>query len=102
MSANLVETAFTATPSNGLGKGLYFPSGTHGLFGWLHLPCGGRGANIGLVLAKPFGYEALCAHRTVRVFAEMAAAQGIPALRFDYAGTGDSADIEPTDNQVQA
>jgi alpha-beta hydrolase superfamily lysophospholipase len=102
MSANLIETAFTATPSNGLGKALYFPSGAHGLFGWLHLPCGGRAANIGLVIAKPFGYEALCAHRTVRGFAEMAAAQGIPALRFDYAGTGDSADIDPTDNQVQA
>jgi alpha-beta hydrolase superfamily lysophospholipase len=101
MSANLVETAFTATPSNGLGKAVYLPAGDHGLFGWLHLPAGGHVSNIGLVICKPFGYEALCAHRTVRVFAEMAAAAGIPALRFDYAGTGDSSDIDPADNQIQ-
>jgi alpha-beta hydrolase superfamily lysophospholipase len=101
MSANLIETAFTPTPSNGLGKALYFRAGDHGLFGWLHLPAGSLVSNIGLVICKPFGYEALCAHRTVRVFAEMAAAEGIPAMRFDYAGSGDSSDIDPADNQVQ-
>jgi alpha-beta hydrolase superfamily lysophospholipase len=102
MSANLIETASTAAPSNGLGKALYFPAPDQRLFGWLHLPAGGHSSNIGLVVCKPFGYEALCAHRTIRVFAEMAAAEGIPALRFDYAGTGDSADIDPTESQVQA
>jgi alpha-beta hydrolase superfamily lysophospholipase len=102
MSANLAETGFTPTPSNGLGKAAYFSAGDRGLFGWLHLPSSGHGSNIGLVICKPFGYEALCAHRSVRLFAEMAAAEGIPALRFDYAGTGDSSDIDPTDNQVQA
>jgi alpha-beta hydrolase superfamily lysophospholipase len=102
MSANLIETALTPMPANGLGTALYFPAGDHGLFGWLHQPSGGHGSNIGVVICKPFGYEALCAHRSVRLFAEMAAAEGIPALRFDYAGTGDSSDIDPTDNQVQA
>jgi alpha-beta hydrolase superfamily lysophospholipase len=102
MSANLIETAFSPTPSNGLGKAIYFSAGDRGLFGWLHLPSGGQGSNTGLVICKPFGYEALCAHRSVRLFAEMAAAAGIPALRFDYAGTGDSSDIDPADNQAQA
>jgi alpha-beta hydrolase superfamily lysophospholipase len=102
MSANLVETAFTAAPSNGLGKALYFRAGDHQLFGWLHMPIGTQGSNIGLVICKPFGYEALCAHRSVRMFAEMAAAAGIPALRFDYAGSGDSADIDSDVNQVKA
>jgi alpha-beta hydrolase superfamily lysophospholipase len=102
MSANLIEAAFPAAPANGLGKALYFRAADHGLFGWLHVPSSGQGSNIGLVLCKPFGYEALCAHRSVRMFAEMAAAAGIPALRFDYAGTGDSSDIDPADNQVQA
>jgi alpha-beta hydrolase superfamily lysophospholipase len=102
MSANLIETAFAPTPSNGLGKALYFSAADHGLFGWLHLPSSGHASDVGLVICKPFGYEALCAHRSVRVFAEMAAAEGIPALRFDYAGTGDSSDIDPADNQVQA
>jgi alpha-beta hydrolase superfamily lysophospholipase len=101
MSANLIETGFVASPSNGLGKAVYFPAGDHQLFGWLHVPANGLGSNIGLVICKPFGYEALCSHRSVRIFAEMATAQGIPALRFDYAGTGDSADVDPEDNQVQ-
>jgi alpha-beta hydrolase superfamily lysophospholipase len=101
MSANLIETAFTAAPSNGLGNALYFSAGDRRLFGWLHSPVSGRRSNIGLVICKPFGYEALCAHRSARMFAEMAAAEGIPALRFDYAGTGDSSDIDPVDNQVQ-
>lgn len=102
MSANLSEPAFSAAPANGLGKALYFRAADRGLFGWLHVPSSGHGSNIGLVICKPFGYEALCAHRSVRMFAEMAAAEGIPTLRFDYAGTGDSSDIDPADNQVQA
>jgi alpha-beta hydrolase superfamily lysophospholipase len=102
MSANLIEPAFPAAPANGLGKALYFQAADHWLFGWLHVPSSGQGSNIGLVICKPFGYEALCAHRSVRMFAEMAAAAGIPALRFDYAGTGDSSDIDPADNQVLA
>jgi alpha-beta hydrolase superfamily lysophospholipase len=102
MSANLIEKAsFVPTPANGLGKALYFPAGDHRLFGWLNLPSSGQGSNIGLVICKPFGYEALCAHRSMRIFAEMAASEGIPALRFDYAGTGDSADVDPECNQVQ-
>src|SRR5207245_1595647 len=54
-------------------------------------------APLGLVLCNPFGYEAICAHRTLRHFAEAAADAGIPALRFDYDGTGDSVgeDLEP-------
>ncbi len=102
MSANPIETAFTPTPSNGLGRALYFAAGDHRLFGWLHQPSSGLASNVGLVICKPFGYEALCSHRSVRKFAEMAAAEGIASLRFDYAGTGDSSDIDPEGNQVQA
>ena len=46
---------------------------------------------MGLVICNAFGNEALCSHRSVRHFAERAARQGIPTLRFDYDGTGDSA-----------
>jgi pimeloyl-ACP methyl ester carboxylesterase len=38
----------------------------------------------------------------VRTFAEAAAASGVPALRFDYLGTGDSEDIQPQADQVNA
>jgi alpha-beta hydrolase superfamily lysophospholipase len=47
-----------------------------------------------VVICNPLGYEAVCAHRGLRHFAEAAAAAGYPALRFDYDGTGDSAGDE--------
>jgi alpha-beta hydrolase superfamily lysophospholipase len=52
-------------------------------------------------MCKAFGYEALCAQRSVRVFAESIAALGFPALRFDYRGTGDAADIDPQSDQIE-
>jgi dienelactone hydrolase len=70
----------------------YFDSGPHRLFGWYHPPGGGRTRAIGVVVCNPFGYESICGHRSVRAFAESIASLGIPVLRFDYAGTGDSAD----------
>lgn len=60
------------------------------LFGWLHMPAGG-GAPLGVVICNPFGFEELCAHRSLRRLAEDCAAAGLPTLRFDYHGTGDSA-----------
>lgn len=65
------------------------------LFGWLH--SAETPAKLGLVICNPFGYEAICTHRVLRHFAQAAAAAGVPALRFDYDGTGDSAgdDREP-------
>jgi glycosyltransferase involved in cell wall biosynthesis/alpha-beta hydrolase superfamily lysophospholipase len=85
----------------GQAEALYFESGGKRLFGWLHRPDEATAANIGVVICKPFGYEAICAHRTVRAFADMGAAIGMPALRFDYLGTGDSADIAPEANQLE-
>jgi alpha-beta hydrolase superfamily lysophospholipase len=85
----------------GLAEALYFDSSGHRLFGWLHRPEEGTAADIGLVICKPFGYEAICAHRSVRAFADMGAAAGMPVLRFDYLGTGDSADIAPEADQLE-
>ena len=92
MSAD--SSAAQTRPAPNLGEALYFDSGPHSLFGWLHRAAGGKGSGLGLVLCNPFGYEAVCAHRGVRTLAEVAAARGVDALRFDYSGTGDSADIE--------
>jgi alpha-beta hydrolase superfamily lysophospholipase len=67
----------------------YFGPADRPLFGWLHRAP--RDARLGLVICNPFGYEAICTYRVLRHFAEAAAAAGVPALRFDYDGTGDSA-----------
>jgi alpha-beta hydrolase superfamily lysophospholipase len=85
----------------GLAEAVYFDSGEHTLFGWLHRPRAGLASGTGLVICKPFGYEAICSHRSVRAFADAAVARGVPALRFDYLGTGDSAEIVPEADQLQ-
>lgn len=88
------------TPTSGLAEALYFDAAEHKLFGWLHRPPAGTTAGIGLVICKPFGYEAICSHRSVRAFAEAAATLGVPTLRFDYLGTGDSPEIGPQPDQL--
>lgn len=60
-------------------------------FGWFHLPEGKRGRELGVVICKPFGYEAMCSHRALRVLAEQLCSAGFPVLRFDHYGAGDSA-----------
>ena len=79
----------------------YFDSGDHRLFAWLHQPSPHTTRRTGLVICNPFGYEAVCSHRSLRSVAAMAAEVGIPTLRFDYQGTGDSADIDPQANQLE-
>jgi alpha-beta hydrolase superfamily lysophospholipase len=88
-------------PAIGLARALYFKSGADTLFGWLHRPRQDVAANLGLVICNPFGYEATCSHRSIRAFAQAAAGLGVPTLRFDYVGTGDSADIEPQVDQLE-
>ena len=85
----------------GTSQPLYFDSGAQRLFGWLHRPRSKVHTDVGVVICPPFGYEAICAHRGMRAFAEALAGCGIPALRFDYLGTGDSPDINPQADQIE-
>ncbi|WP_420997523.1 alpha/beta fold hydrolase [Cupriavidus sp. 30B13] len=58
-----------------------------GCAGWLHEAPG----TTGVVICNPHGHEAMWSHRALRHLAGDLAAAGLPALRFDYPGTGDSA-----------
>ena len=62
------------------------------LFGWLHLAQ--QPAGLGMIICNPFGFEEVCAHRSLAYLAEEAAASGVPSLRFDYAGCGNSSGDE--------
>jgi pimeloyl-ACP methyl ester carboxylesterase len=98
MSKNTTEATTGDLPATTM-ESFYFAAGDHSLFAWLHEPTGPQ-ASVGVVVCKPFGFEALCGHSSMRKFAEAAAGLGIPALRFDYLGTGDSPEIEPRADQI--
>jgi dienelactone hydrolase len=67
------------------------------LFGWLHARAETGSSRLGCVICKPFGDEAIRAHRSIRHLATELARADVPTLRFDYDGTGDSAghDLDP-------
>ncbi len=75
-------------------KPIWFGPTERPLFGFLHEGTG----DVGLVVCNPFGYEAVCAHRSLRHFASI----GVPAIRFDYDGTGDSAGDDRDPDRIGA
>ena len=87
---------------SGVAEPVYFGHSDRPLFGWIHRPPGADEMPVGVVICNPFGYEAVCAHRSLRHFADMAAAAGLPAIRFDYDGVGDSAGSEFDPRRVDA
>lgn len=71
-------------------EALYFGPAEARLFGWLHRPAASADVGLALVICNPFGFEEVCAHRALRDLAQAAAEAGVPTLRFDYAGCGNS------------
>ena len=106
MTAMMFERA---TPVSGISDGaaslgpepFYFPAGKHQLFGWLHPAARHNASGWGMVVCNAFGYEEHCGRRSVRSFAEAAAAAGISTLRFDYLGMGDSPDVDADADQIE-
>ena len=67
---------------------IWFGSRDQPLAGFLHRPMGSPVG--GVLICSPFGYEAGCAHRTLRTIADRLASLGHLVLRFDYEGVGAS------------
>lgn len=80
---------------------LYFGRSGRSLFGCLHAPVG-EARDLAIVLCPALGHESTNAHRSVRHLADALARAGIPALRFDYDGTGDSAGQDDDPQRVSA
>jgi alpha/beta superfamily hydrolase len=68
----------------------YFGNGDHALFGWLHTAQAAERAGCVAVICPPIGSEYTYSHRTIRHLADNLARAGVPALRFDFHGSGDS------------
>lgn len=81
---------------------LWFGPETRPLFGMLHRTATEPTHGLGVIVCNPFGYEAICAHRSMRHLAEALARGGVPTLRFDYDGTGDSAGSDWDDERLAA
>ena len=78
-----------------MGKAFFFENEGLRLFGYLNNPegeiknCNGK-ARYGIVFCPPFGDEHIVSYRIIRNFAVKLCEKGIPVLRFDYRGYGDS------------
>ena len=69
----------------------FFHQGDAGqLLGVYHNPGNEGMARIAVVICAPIGDEYFEYHRTMVLFADMLANAGIPCVRFDYSGCGDS------------
>ena len=69
---------------------LFFGPKHHQVFGVMHMPEAHSVAQTAVLLCCPFGQEAIRTHRLYRVLADRLSRLGVPTLRFDYFGTGDS------------
>ena len=95
--------ARSATTSPALARrALYLGSGDEALFAWHHVAPRAILRDCVAVLCAPIGPEYTRSHRTLRHLADRLAAAGIPALRFDYQGQGNSAGEEEGPDRIGA
>jgi len=60
------------------------------LFGWYHSIDDAAAKDCAVVICSPLGHEYTHSHRSLRHLADRLARAGLPALRFDFRGVGDS------------
>ena len=70
------------------------------IFGWYHSTPSAGQSDCVAVICGPIGHEYTRTHRTVRHLADRLAERGIPAVRFDYHGIGDSPGAEVEGDRV--
>jgi alpha-beta hydrolase superfamily lysophospholipase len=78
-------SGFTARP--GVGEPVWI--GDPPVFAMVRLAP--RPSRVGVVLCSPFGWDEVSSYRTRYEWAERLAGTGLPVVRFDWPGTGDSA-----------
>lgn len=79
----------------------YFGAKDKPLLGWLHTTDSKQHLNTGVIVCPPLAVEYMNSYRSLRYVADYFALAGIPALRFDYHGTGDSSGIEEDENRIE-
>ena len=78
-------------------EALYLGSPNRQLLACFHTADAAVARDCVAVVCNPLGYEYIHSHRSIRHLADDLARAGVPALRFDYHGTGDSpgTDLDP-------
>jgi pimeloyl-ACP methyl ester carboxylesterase len=85
-----------------LERPLFLTTEPDATFAVVHLPAGGQCSSTGVVMCPLFGWEDVCTHRVRRTWAKAMAEAGMPTIRLDLPGTGDSAGSPRSPDQLAA
>lgn len=92
-----------APPNVDIGRtAFYLSSRQDPLLAWLHTAKDKLLVDHGVVICPPIGHEQVHSHRSLRRLADAIASRGIPTLRFDWNGTGDSAGCDADPSRVES
>lgn len=81
----------------------YFGAAARPLFGSYHEPaCGVQAARVAVLLCGTHGSEELSSHRSLLALGHTLSGMGVPVLRFDLHGTGDSSGRDDEPDRVAA
>lgn len=78
----------------------YFGPDDKKLLGWLHASASTENLDTAVVICPPLAVEYMSTYRSMRYVADYFSLAGIPAIRFDYHGTGDSSGFNDEGNRL--